>query len=80
MQKLLDIGFITETLISPLLSSPPSFEPHQHFCLLFTVESNINMMASAELSLSLFTGCVSLLASYIWINTVCVQNKGYKSQ
>lgn len=38
------------------------------------------MMASAEISLSLFTGCVSALGSYTRINTICVQSKGYNSQ
>lgn len=38
------------------------------------------MMGSAEISLSLFTGYVSPLGSYTWINTICVRYKGYNSQ
>lgn len=80
MQKLLDIGIGSGSsncgLLKKhlfLLPSPLSFKPHQHFCLLFTFESAINMVESAEISLSLFSSCVSLPINRSMQSVYCIK-------
>lgn len=79
MQKLLDIGLITETLISLLLSC--SFSASSALRAPFIqLKVTQTRQRQQKISLSLFTGCVSTLLSRRWIDRLCVRWRGYKSQ